>query len=93
MDENILSQLMAALPQQNRQPPPLEMFMRGPQGFALPVPQFQVNSDQYSPGPPRVSGNFQAPAFGGSVSVSGNYQQREFGPPEWGAMLRYNRNF
>jgi hypothetical protein len=98
MDENVLARLLSYIAPQDGPVPPLEMFMRQPQGFALPPPQFSVQSSQsQSPqgGSPRFSGAVDIPAFGGTVGLSGDYQANQYGPgvPDWSAMARYRRQF
>ena len=98
MDENVLQRLLALYATtQSNAAPPQEMFMRsGPQGFALPPPQFSMQSSPHqNTTSPRFSGGVNVPAFGGTVGLSGDYQANQYGPgvPDWSAMMRYRREF
>jgi hypothetical protein len=80
MDENVLQRLMALQAQ--------------PQGWSLPVPQFNVQSSPHQKtATPRFGGELNVPAFGGTVGLSGDYQAQQFGPADWSAMMRYRREF
>ena len=96
-DSDVLKRLlmMTAPDATQAAPLPHEMFMTQPQGFALPAPQFSVQSSPHERMThPRFRGGIDVPALGGAIGISGEYQPKQYGPaPDWSAILRYRQQF
>jgi len=60
--------------------------------FSLPrMPDITMQTE--GPGLPRGTIGYGMPFAGGNISAEGSYQPRPGETPEWGAMLRYKREF
>ena len=63
-----------------------------PQGWDAPLPNISLNT--LGRGRPRLDGSLSVPAFGGQLSIEGNYQRYDNNSPaSWAGKLGYSRSF